>query len=178
MNIRLTRPAWTWRPMRLYNLSPSQANQIEDHLRAILKSWEGTKYMSGQQVRGHLADCIGFAFGVVDEMYMRPSPERGTLPPDTSMHSRELALKTIRTLRQLYAPTMRVTDGIIEPADMIVTGQRQGGPGHIMIAGPERNTIWHCANGIGVRQTGFGLADGYERIFGVYRFTDRERWLL
>lgn len=157
--------------------SPSQANALDARLERILASWDGTRYMSGQQQRGTHADCIGFVFGVVDELYGRPSPPRPSLPPDTAMHSREQALATIKTLRRLYAPNSPVTDGFIEPGDIVVTGHAQGGPGHVMLVGPYRNTLWHCVNEIGVCQTGLGLADGYETIFGVYRFDDRERWL-
>lgn len=178
MSIRITRPSWTWRELSLPNkLAPSEANMIEARLALVISNWEGTPYMSGQQQRGTAADCIGFVFGVVDEMYGRKSPDRTVLPPDTAMHSREQALATIRALRRLYAPNEPVTDGTIEPGDIIVTGHRQGGPGHVMIAGSKRNTLWHCVNEIGVCQTGIGFADGYERIFGVYRFNDRERWI-
>lgn len=143
----------------------------------VLARWDGTGYMSGQQQPGKHADCIGFVFGVVDELYGRPSPPRPSLPPDTAMHSREQALATIRTLRRLYAPNSPVLDGTLEPGDIVVTGHAQGGPGHVMIVGPYRNTLWHCVNEIGVCQTGLGLAEGFETIFGVYRFDDRERWL-
>jgi hypothetical protein len=93
------------------------------------------------------------------------------------MHSREQAIATMRTLRKLYMPNRLVRDGSIEPGDVIVTGPSNGGPGHVMLGGPERNTLWHCNEGIGVRMTGIGFVDGAQRIFGVYRFTDREKWI-
>lgn len=176
MNVRIRQPAWKWHELRLVSVAPSQANGIERRLESILASWDGTRYMSGQQQRGVHADCIGFVFSVVDELYGRPTPDRPTLPPDTAMHSREQALATIKALRTLYAPNTRVTDGSIEPGDIVVTGHKDGGPGHVMIVGPYRNTLWHCVNEIGVNQTGLGFADGFERIFGVYRFDDREKW--
>lgn len=176
--VRIIQPRWTWHELRLASkVSPSQANGIERRLEEILRDWSTTRYMSGQQSRGVHADCIGFVFGVVDELYGRPSPPRPVLPPDTAMHSREKALATIKTLRQLYAPNTRIEDGTIEPGDIVVTGQRAGGPGHVMIVGPYRNTLWHCVNEIGVNQTGLGFAEGAERIFGVYRFDDREKWV-
>lgn len=178
MNLRIVTPRWTWRGFGCSYIAPSVSSAVEARLERILASWDNTKYMSGQQQRGVHADCIGFVFSVVDELYGRPTPERPTLPPDTAMHSREKALATIKTLRTLYAPNTRITDGSIEPGDIVVTGHRDGGPGHVMIVGPYRNTLWHCVNEIGVNQTGLGFAEGFERIFGVYRFDDREKWAL
>ncbi len=175
--IRLSNPGWKWRALHLTTVAPSEANAIEARMEKILAGWEGTTYMSGQQLKGEKADCIGFVFGVVDELYGRPSPTRDVLPPDTSMHSREKAIGTMRTLRRLYAPNTPVADGSLEPGDIIVTGHVQGGPGHVMIVGPRRNTLWHCNEGIGARQTGIGFISGHQIIYGVYRFDDREKWL-
>lgn len=174
--IRYRIPEWTWRPMQLTQVAPSQANAIEDRLLRVLESWRGTRYMSGQQCKGVKADCIGFVFGVVDEMYGRPSPDRTVLPADTAMHSREKAIGCMKTLRRLYMPNVPINQRFLEPGDIVVTGHSQGGPGHVMIVGPGRNTLWHCNEGIGVAQTGLGLADGFQSIFGVFRFLDREKW--
>lgn len=166
--IRITNPGWVWRP---------ESVGFSERLLSVLESWDGTRYMSGQQCKGVHSDCIGFAFGVVDEMYGRPSPDRTVLPPDTSMHSREKAIGCMKTLRRLYAPNWPVTDGSLEPGDVVVTGATHGGPGHVMLVGPRRNTLWHCNQGIGVKFTGIGFVQGAQTIYGVYRFDDREKWL-
>lgn len=163
--------------MRLPTVSPSEANAIEDRIERLLASWDGTKYMSGQQCKGVHADCIGFVFGHIDELYYRPSPTRDVLPPDTSMHSRSSAIAAMHTLLRLYQPVSAVTDGTMEPGDVIVTGHTHGGPGHIWTVGGRRNTIWHCTNLWGVIQSGMGFAHEFQTIFGVYRFDDREKWL-
>ncbi len=67
---------------------------------------------------------------------------------------------------------------VLQPGDLLVVGTNNGGPGHLMIVGVRKNTIWH-AGGRGARfdQTGWALGDGFERLFAVYRLEDRERWM-
>lgn len=161
-------PGLIWRPAPL---------PFADRLERILEEWRGTKYMSGQQCKGTAADCIGFVFGEVDELYGRPSPDRTVLPPDTAMHSPEKARATMRKLRRLYSPNSVVTDRYIEPGDVIVVGPHGGGPGHIMSVGPRKNTLWHCSNQTGVVQVGLSFSNEYQQIFGIYRFDDREKWV-
>jgi len=166
--IRVSNPGWEWQPETI-GFSPRMA--------VLLHTWRDTKYMSGQQCPGVFADCLGFVFGMVDGLLRQLSPGRKVLPPDTSMHSRSKAIACMRTLFELYPGWEKVKDGTLQPGDVIVTGHTHGGPGHVMIVGPVRNTLWHCNEGVGVASTGIGFADGAQSIFGVYRFNDRESWL-
>lgn len=175
---RFSNPGWVWRNLCIDNPDLYWcSSQIQKRLERVLSSWDLTGYMSGQQCKGVKADCIGFVFGVIDEMYGRPSPKRDVLPHDTAMHSRDKAIACMKALRRLYAPNSPVEDGSLEPGDIVVTGHSTGGPGHVMIVGARKNTLWHCNEGVGVHQTGLGFAQGSECIFGVYRFDDRELWV-
>lgn len=161
----------TWEPL------PAELEGFKPRFAEILSRWDRTPYMSGQDCCGVQSDCIGFVFRAVDELYRRPTPERVVLPPDSSMHDREGALRTMRFLCRAYAPTIAVIDGRLQPADVVVVGPALGGPAHILTVGPRRNTLWHCTNRIGVNMTGIGFVQGAQQVFAVYRFADREKWL-
>lgn len=176
MKPSISNPGHEWCSLRLYDCAPSAANRIEDRLERILSRWEGTPYASGQQTCGVAADCIGFAFPVIDELYGRPSPPPGRLPPDVAMHDRQSAFEAVRRLRRMYEPCARVDGRFLEPGDIIVTGPAGGGPGHVMVVGPRKNTIWHCSTGRGVCWTGIGYLRSHMQLHAVYRFTDRWRW--
>jgi len=153
--------------------------EIESHLEArlhyVLTSWVGTSYHPGWQCKGAGVDCVRFVCGVLDELYGVTTPIE-TLPPDTAMHNARGAVGVMHKIKVLYKPNMAVRDGTISPGDVVVMGPRDGGPGHALIAGPSRNTLWH-STGLGVQVTGLGFADGiHNKIYRVFRCGDRDLW--
>lgn len=143
----------------------------------ILAEWEGTKYRSGANSKGEVADCLGFGFGVIDELYRRVSPAIERLPADTALHDPATARAALRVLLRIYQPAEEVTNGLVEPADILITQAPKGGPGHLMLVGPSRNTLWHCNAGVGVQRSGFSLPAEFAQVHSIYRFSDREKWL-
>lgn len=174
--------------MRTYSLNmdwhplPATLAPATSTILKALRAWEGTRYRSGQRLRGVEADCIGFGCGAIDDVDGRPRAQSPSLPPDTALHSPESAKNAVAAIRRLYSPAKRVIsfDGVLkaQPLDILIVSSGGGGPGHMMLIGPERNTIWHCIQGSGVNQTGWSLLTGYENVFALYRLGDRERWLL
>ena len=151
--------------------------ELSIRLAEILSSWEGTRYWPNQCAKGAGVDCVRFVCSVMDELRGLSLPDPETLPQDSAMHNRAGAIATMKTIKQRYAPIAQVSDGSLEPCDILVTGPPGGGPGHGLIVGPERNQIWH-ATALRVQRCGLSFADGdYSKIFAVYRCGDRETWL-
>lgn len=140
-------------------------------LAEVLAAWDMTPYRPGQQRRGVGADCVRFVAAVFDELLGRQT-EITTLPPDTCMHDPAKAAAAVARLRALF-DSDEVLDGSMEPGDAVVTGPIVGGPGHVMVVGPQRNTLWHAARPC-VHRTGLGgiYLLGH-RVFRVYRLRDR-----
>lgn len=164
-----------WAPL------PRELRGAQWKLEAALRAWKNTPYRSGQRLRGVGGDCIGDVFGVIDDIDGRPRAQNPVLPADTALHDPESAHEAVGILRRLYSPAKRLhwTDGTLEvqPGDLLVVGPSLGGPGHLMIVGTQKNTIWHASNSAeGFCMTGWALGDGFERLFAVYRLGDRERW--
>lgn len=158
-------------PLRWYR-TPIAVGRIE----RALESWRETRYGSGQRCRGILADCLGFAFGVIDDVDGRPRAQCSSFPPDVSFHDPRLARRSLALLRRLYEPCQRLRDGLLQPMDVVVVGPSGGGPGHVMLVGYRRNTLWHCARESGVCESGWSLPGEY-RLIAAYRMSDRQRWL-
>lgn len=161
---------------------PPDLASAQRRLGEVLETWRRTPYASGQRLRGVAADCIGGVFGSIDDMDGRQRAQDPSLPSDTALHSPKSAYKAVAAIRRIYAPAKRLrpVDGKIrvQPGDLLVVGTSLGGPGHLMIVGAKRNTIWHASNSAeGFCQTGWALGDGFERLFAVYRLGDRERWV-
>lgn len=168
----------TWQEMMISGDSGSMIGpRTQLRYAQILREWEGTKYKSGSSLKGESADCIGYTFGIIDELYRRQGLRIDRLPPDTSLHDPATALAALRVLRRIYQPCTEVTNGVVEPADVIITKAPKGGPGHVMLVGARRNTIWHCNVGVGVVMSGFSLPAEFAQIHSIYRFDDREKWL-
>lgn len=168
--IRYVELPYEWRPLDFQG-----AQAVSERALDILEGWEGTPYISGQDRCQTGADCIGFGFRVIDELYRREPLCRPKLPPDTAMHNRIEAARTMHRLRKLYATTERVRTPYLQPLDLIVVGPKGGGPGHLILVGPRRNTLWQAIKPE-VCWTGWALPDEW-RIFRIYRFQDRERWI-
>lgn len=80
----------------------------------------------------------------------------------------------MRQIMERYPRHEEVTDGWVEPGDVLVTGPRNGGPGHMMIVGPRANTVWQASSDH-VHYTGLALPYT-SKLFRVYRMCDRELW--
>jgi hypothetical protein len=143
-------------------------------LERILLSWEDTPYSPGQQEKREGVDCIRFGCAVLDELYCRPETDLPPRAADASMHDREGAFSVMREIMRRYPNHVTVTDGQVEPGDILVVGPRNGGPGHMMIVGHARNTVWQ-ASASKVHFTGLYLPWG-ATLFRVFRMTDREKW--
>lgn len=150
----------------------------QNELQAVLDSWQGTRYASGQGLRGRVADCIGFVAGVLDELhgYDLPPPERHA--PDTALHNPRLAAEiTLRVSRRWPHRVIRGWDleyEPLEPGDVLICRVGRSPTGHVMIVGTRTHEVWHCDNGDGVCYTGIGqVAD---RIIRVWRPTEKHTW--
>lgn len=145
-------------------------------LKKILLSWQGTPYREGQQCRGYGADCVRFVCAVLDELDGLTRVFK-TLPQDVAMHSPASARASMRVIRKLFQPHFNVLDGTAQPGDVLITGPRHGGPGHVMIVGFQRNTLWE-ATSPSIRRTGWSIEGKlHNKLFRVLRMSNRsERW--
>lgn len=173
-------PNLIWEPMKDPE-SRFDATKATANLAKVLALWKPCRYESGSSVRGVACDCIGGLFGLIDDLDGRHRACCSPLPADTAMHDRESAISTMRHLVGRFKPNFQVEaseDGYfhVQPGDIIVTGYPHGGPGHVEMVGPQRNTLWHALPGSGFHQTGFGFLEGAQLLWRVYRLGDRWRW--
>lgn len=143
-------------------------------LKSVLVSWQGTPYCVGQQQKQIGVDCIRFGCAVLDELYRRPLTDLPIRAPDASMHDPEGAFSVMRQIVRRYPNHVTIEDGSVEPGDVLVVGPRNGGPGHMVIVGPQPNTLWQSSGGK-VHFTGLSLP-GSATLFRTYRMVDREKW--
>lgn len=152
----------TWRPL------PPEDEAFGKKLATVLAAWQGTPYHEGQQAPGLGVDCVRFVCAVLDEMLLRERTPISTLPPDAAMHNRAGALGVMKKIASLY-PHVTVEDESLEPGDVVVVGPRNGGPGHAMIVGTQKNVLWHAVRPR-VSRTGVGEAHAHDlELFRVYR---------
>ena len=162
-----------WAPLSIRN--EQRKAEIERELEDLFYKWEGTPYMSGNQCIKLGVDCVRFVTAFLDSLH-KIKTSITTLPSDASFHNKRAAMKTMLTIKKLYAPCKTLPeDSAIEPGDVIIIGPPGGGPAHAMIAGTEPNTIWHCTTDIGVVKTGWALAAGQQQIYRVYRIRNRAK---
>jgi len=160
-------PGISWR-------RPDGIDSFCSHLGTLLRSWDGTPYMAGQQVQQVGVDCVRFVSAVLDALLGRQRTGMPDLPQDTAMHNRTKAIAAMRAIIRLYPEAKVVRNPrFIEPGDVLVVGEATGGPGHAIIVGPEPNTLWQTGT-TGVRKCGLGLIDASQRLFRVYRISNRE----
>jgi hypothetical protein len=168
MRVRILGIPWEPLPAGIGSLS-----QIEK----ALERWRDTPYASGQRSAGYGADCIGFACGAVDDVDGRPRASDPRVPADSCLHDPERSRAAVRRLLAVYEPWIEIPKGDpLQPLDFLVVGPAGGGPGHVILVGPRRNTLWHCTLSAGVHQAGWALGTGYEILHHAYRLGDRERW--
>jgi hypothetical protein len=154
---------------------PPASLPFSPRLLEILRAWEGTPYMDRQQVCGYGVDCIRFMAAVIDELYGFARVPLPDLPRDMGMHDRRGATRAMRYIKRIYDPVQIVRDGTTQPGDVIVTGPTNGGPGHAIITGPERNTMWETSCENGVWRASMLFVN--QKPFRVYRAKDRYKWL-
>lgn len=154
----------TWRP-----------TDHDERVLELLRGWQGTPYMEGSQVQGVGVDCFRFVCAVLDALEGSRT-HVGHIPADQSLHDRRGAYTAFREVLKRYEPFEVVKDKVIEAGDVFITGPKHGGPGHAMIAGPNRGTIWHCP---GPNQKVCMTGQAHPgRLFRIYRVKDKDqRWL-
>lgn len=150
--------------------------RVEARLGEVLRSWDRTPYHAGWAAKGQGVDCVRFVCAVLDELHGTRTP-LSTLPPDASLHDARGSAAALRTIRALFPEHETVRSGPLQPGDVLVTGPSDGGPGHAMIAGPLRNSLWH-STGRGVQRTGLRYAGlTHNRLFRIYRHRNKLEWL-
>ena len=89
------------------------------------------------------------------------------------MNNPSKAREMMRHLLETFPKHERVNGREVQPGDILVVGQR--GPGHAMIVGPRRNTIWH-ASATHVHYTGWELP-AHCKHFATYRLKGRDNFI-
>lgn len=145
--------------------------------------WYGTRYMTGQQIRGVHADCVRYGSGIYDDLYGWRRELPRNLALDSAIHNPAEAWAQLRRLLEVYPeakPLHADVHGVwhVEPADCVVTGTRKGGPGHFIMVGARPNTCWEapCPRQP-VREIGIGLHPGLVFIKHAFRMRDRLSWV-
>ena len=152
------------------------ASKIENRLHRILGEWEGTPFDMKFARKGKGVYCTAFVCHVLDELYRHEPTSMLTIPDDISFHNHDGAVAGLRWFMRKFPTCFRLTDTIIQPGDILITGPDGGGPGHAMIVGPQENTLWQSTGVSGVHYTGMALPEPF-RLFAKFRFRDRESWL-
>ena len=149
-----------------------------DKLRAILESWKDTPYMVCQQEKRVGVDCVRFVAAVWDEMLARPGDQIPRLSRDASLNNPRKTMEFMRMLLERYAPVEELTNKhyVVEPGDVLVVRARGGGPGHVILVGPDQNTTWQAGTRKVVR-SGWMLLDRYQVLSHWFRYGDRSKWL-
>ena len=173
MTIRYYPIARPWQPLSLRD--KKDARLIQTKLNALFEMWQGTPYMSGNQCIQKGVDCVRWVTAVLDMMYSRDPTNIKTLPSDASFHNKRGAMKAMIQIKRMYPHCKVLRSEPMEPGDLVIVGPPGGGPGHAMLVGTEKNTLWHCAPFSGVCKTGWSLAMSHQHIFRVYRAKDRVR---
>lgn len=160
-----------WKPL------PKRMASVQERMKGIFAQWDGTPYMKGQQECQVGCDCVRFVTAVLDELwgFEREIPR---LPQDAALHSPELARSALKFMMGLYPATKKrpIHRGVVQPGDVLITGEPSGGPGHAIIVGAEPNTLWQALPS-GIHQGGMALMTQYQRIYRIYRFRGRIQWL-
>ena len=168
------RRTFRWNRISDPDLQPIVREAITMRLLEVLKSWEGTPYMRGQRKKGVAADCVNFVSGLFDELYRCSPLPVIKMPIDVGIHSRRERWIANKTITRAYPhKVLRGQDVSIEPGDLLVVRRGQG-PGHVLIAGPEKNTLWHTLPKSFVTKTGIGQIG---HVMQAWRLLEKEKWL-
>lgn len=141
-------------------------------IESILKSWEGTRYLSGCQAKQVGVDCVRFVSGVLDELFgTKTILER--LPRDIAFRDNDKCFSALRAFMERYE-YVKIADGNLQPGDVVMVGPLAGGPGHALITGSRH--LWQCGT-FKVERTGTAFPIGESFYFKkAIRGTNRERW--
>jgi hypothetical protein len=111
---------------------------------------------------------VRFVCGVLDEFYGVKRTPSSPVPDDVQFHDRRRATRAVAWMRRAY-PSYRVRGTVLQPTDVVVVGPKLGGPGHVMLAGPRYNTLWHCNRGVGVVEAGLAFEQESQVVKAIYR---------
>lgn len=168
-----------WHPLRLeldgFASPVAKGRAIERRLERILGEWKDTPYHPSFIHKKQGVYCTAFVCRVLEELYRREWRDMLNIPDDISFHNREGAIAGLKWFMRQFPACEKITDNKIEPGDVIITGPEGGGPGHAIIVGPRRNTMWQASGTCGVHFTGLALPNIYE-LYAAYRFSDRSTW--
>jgi cell wall-associated NlpC family hydrolase len=163
----------TWKPLDFEG-----SDKVTQKIEKICALWDHTPYISGQQSPGEKGgvDCVRFVCAVLDACYgVDHNIPRQV--QDRALHDPEGAQAVVTMIREYYPDHKDLPDGDreVEPGDIIVTGHSQGGPGHAILVGARKNTLWQAMTRR-VRMGGLGLLRHYQQIFVIIR-PDKTLWL-
>lgn len=159
-----------WEPL------PDPLRGLGDRLLHEFEGWRGTPHRPGQKCKGVGVDCVRFVVSVLESLTGRVSGDV-KIPQDASMHNKAAASRALRLFLSSWPLHEDIKEsGKVQPGDVIIVGPPNGGPGHALIVGVQKNTLWHAANS-GVRMCGWCLERPMTKVFRVYRGTDRRSWL-
>lgn len=165
---------YSWVPL---DFPDAQAAAIHRRLELTLASWEDTPYLAGEQSKGQGTDCIRFVCGALDEL----ARVHNTIPremQDVSMHDHLKAIEIMHMIQGFYPGYTKLPGDMreLQPGDVIATGQASGGPGHAILVGSQRNTIWQATKK-GVKKGGFGFMSYFQQVMAVYR-PNKLQWII
>lgn len=160
-------------PLEIEGLSEKENKDVEDRLMEILHSWDGTPHMDGQQCRGVAVDCVRFVSAVLDEL-AGTNTQLDRLPQDASFHNADVCWKAFKRFMSEF-PTKDVLDSEMQPGDVLITGPKNGGPGHAIIVGAD-GALWHC-DGDFVSRMGLSIrGQGVFALKKIKRLLNRKEW--
>lgn len=158
-------PELIWQPL---DSTDAMARLEREFLR-----WEGTPYKENCQRPGAGVDCVRFVCAIADAMTCRDPLDIPSIPSDKSLHDQAGAHAALRFLMRRYNAKMIDHEGI-EPGDVLVTGPKDGGPGHAILVGNRPNQMWQSTRPH-VHYTGVGPQTGAEVFYGTLR-VPKEDW--
>lgn len=171
---------FTWKNSHS-SLSAEESLLFNSKFQSLLDDWEGTPFMLGQRVKGVAVDCVNFVAAVLDEITGQKT-SIASLPTDSCFHDPKRTYSAFRSFLCKYLHT-EVTpfDGVyhLEPGDIIVCGPKDGGPGHGMVVGVEKNVLYHCDH-LSVTRTGCSFGEKKNSVYcfkKVYRLSGKKAFL-
>lgn len=173
-----TRASYSAQGLVWRNLDFPGSDTVLYRLERTCEVWDGTPYMPGQRWASPSGgvDCVRFVCAVLDEMYgVHHEIPRDV--QDRSLHDPAGAQRVMDLIRSYYPDHSQLEkhDRVVEPGDIIVTGHSGGGPGHAILVGPRKNTLWQATRRA-VRMCGMGLLAHYQQIWTIIR-PDKTLWV-
>ncbi len=146
----------------------------QEKLDAVLRSWQGTPFSSGQCCRGRAVDCRYFVVGVLDELHGTTAPLPRRMPPDTATHNRPGAVAALREMIDRWpSKNLDVKRDALEPGDVVIVRPPRSHRDtlkHAMIVGLN-GTVWHAS----MAGVGYSVLDG-RVVAHAFRPLGKERW--